>query len=191
MAVRPQRRLITVDEYEHMIAAGVFRPDDRLELIRGEIVEMAPIGSAHAGRVNALNSLLMSRLGDRMVLAPQNPVRVGRHSEPQPDLALLRPRADSYEASNPEVADVLLLIEVADTTLTVDRRVKVPLYAAEGIPEVWIVDLAARRVEIFRNPSGDAYRQTSVAEGDQSIAPIAFPDVRFTAREITGPAPAE
>jgi Uma2 family endonuclease len=142
MGVQLARRLFTVAEYHKMAEAGILSEDDRVELLEGEIVAMSPIGSRHAGLVNRLNRLFSQRAGDQVVVSVQNPVRLGGYSEPQPDLALLRPRADFYTSSHPGPEDVLLAVEVAETSAAVDREVKVPLYARFGVPEVWLVDLA-------------------------------------------------
>lgn len=142
---------------------GVFAPDARLELIEGEIVEMAPIGSPHAGRVNMLNRLLSRRVGDRAVVSVQNPLIAGERSVPQPDLALLVPRSDAYTDSHPTAADVLLVVEVSDTTLAFDLGAKLALYARSGIPEVWIVDVGGRAVRAFREPVAGGYRERLVA----------------------------
>ena len=149
------RHRFDVDDYYRMAEAGILSRADRLELIEGEVVDMAPIGAAHGGKVNRLTSLV-GRLaaGGQVVASVQGPLRLGPHSELQPDLMLLRPRADFYESGHPTAADVLLLVEVADTSLAWDRGPKLALYAWHGVPEVWIVDLAGREVEVCRNTSG-------------------------------------
>ena len=124
--VQVERRLITVDEYEQMVKAGVFREDDRLELIEGDLVKMSPIGAAHAGYVKRLNRLLSQQVSGKALIAIQDPVRLIR-SEPEPDIALLRPRADDYIDSLPQAADIVLVVEVADTSVDYDRQVKLPL----------------------------------------------------------------
>lgn len=150
------RRRFTAGEYHKMAEAGILREDDRVELIEGEISQMAPIGSRHAACVNQLNRLLVRGVGDEMIVSVQNPVRLDERNEPEPDLALLRAR--DYRHSLPGPEDVLLLIEVSDTTLSYDRNVKLPLYARAGVPEAWIVDLANETVERHTEPSGDGYR---------------------------------
>lgn len=152
------KRWITVDEYERMGAAGIFRPDDRLELLEGEIYEMSPIGSRHAACVDFLIAVLSELARRRFIVRGQNPVRLDDFSEPQPDIALLGWRDDFYRHAHPTPDDVLLVIEVADSTVESDRGYKIPLYAKAGIREVWLVNLPAEAVEIYAEPVGGAYQ---------------------------------
>ncbi|MGI8752552.1 MAG: Uma2 family endonuclease [Acidimicrobiales bacterium] len=171
MAIELRRRTWTVDEYHRMAEAGVLREDDRVELIEGEIVEMSPIGSGHARCVNRLTALLVPPAEGHAIVSVQNPVRLSQRSELQPDLSLLRRRDDFYP-EGPTPADVLLVIEVAASSMLYDRRVKVPLYGRARIPEVWIVDLDAGRVEVRRGPSSDTYREVrTIAAGDMLEPP--------------------
>jgi Uma2 family endonuclease len=147
----PRRHAITVDEYVRMGAANVFAPDARLELMEGEIVEMAPIGSAHAAVVNTLDALL-GELAPRAIVSVQHPLMLSERSAPQPDVMLLRPRADRYYNSHPVAADTLLVVEVADTTFEYDFKVKRALYARAGVAELWVVDINRREVHVFREP---------------------------------------
>jgi len=151
------RHLWTVDEYHRMGEAGLLANEDRVELVEGELVQMAPIGSEHAGSVGALTRLLVMAVGERAIVFVQNPVRLDEHSEPQPDFAVLKPRADEYHSALPTAQDVLLIVEVADSSLAYDRGLKLELYARHGIPEVWVVNLPAEEVEVFRGPSGGGY----------------------------------
>jgi Uma2 family endonuclease len=153
--VRPHR--FTVAEYHRMAEVGILGEDSRVELIRGQIVDMAPIGAPHLGMVNRLNRLLAGVLAGRGILSVQNPVRLDDGSEPEPDVAVLRPRADDYQTATPCPPDVLLLIEVADTSLDDDRAIKVPLYAENGIAECWIVNLLDCVVEVYRQPGNGRY----------------------------------
>jgi len=155
----PQRHRITVDEYHRMEQAGIFTEDDRMELIEGEIIDMAPIGNAHASAVRKLIHLLSDRIQGKAVLDVQNPLHLDDCSEPQPDVVLLKPRRDFYAAHTPRAEDVLLLIEIADTSLPYDREVKIPLYARHGISEIWLVNLQDRLIEVFRQPTPQGYRQ--------------------------------
>ncbi len=177
-AVLPARHKLDVDAYHRMGEAGIFAPGERVELIDGELIDMAPIGQGHAAVVNRLNEALVIASAGRAIVSPQNSVRLGRFSEPQPDLALLRRRADFYETGErPGPADVLLLVEVADNSLRFDRTVKLPLYARSGIVEVWIVDLRRRVVDVFRAPAGDAYGETATHGAPDSIALAAAPEI--------------
>jgi len=184
MTIPLRRRRFTVDDYYRMAAAGVLGEDDRVELIDGEIIEMSPIGSRHSGYLNRLNRCFVRGVGERAVVAVQNPVRVSDLSEPQPDIAVLAPRDDSYTAAHPRPADVLLLIEVADSSLLYDRELKAPLYALSGIREFWIVDVEARRIVVFRDPAPDGYRAEFVAGPGDTIHPLAFPDLAVAVSEI-------
>ena len=152
---KPHR--FTVAEYHRMAEAGILGEDSRVELIRGQIVDMAPIGAPHLGMVNRLTHLLPGVLAGRGMLSVQNPVRLDDGSEPEPDVAVLRPRADDYQTATPCPPDVLLLIEVADTSLDDDRAIKLPLYAENGIAECWIVNLLDRVVEVCRQPRNGRY----------------------------------
>lgn len=152
-----QRHRLTVEEYYRMAEAGILGEDDRLELIDGEIIDMPPIGVGHTSVVKRLNAIFTRGAGEGAIVSVQDPIRLNARSEPQPDLALLRHRADYYRDAHPGPADVLMLVEVADSSLRYDVDVKLPLYARHGIPEVWIVDLEHRRLEIYRRPEGGAY----------------------------------
>jgi Uma2 family endonuclease len=177
LQVERPRRLFTVDEYHRMADAGIFGPDERVELIEGEIIQMSPIGPRHAGCVINLNRLLVTRLGDRAVVSPQNPVVIRPRSEPQPDMLVLRSRTVSYSRAHPTPDDVLLAIEVADTTVRSDRIVKGRLYARSRIVEYWLIDVNAERVDVFRSPEGEAYASVTTVGRGGHVAPIAFPDV--------------
>jgi Uma2 family endonuclease len=167
-----------------MAEAGILKPTDRVELIRGEIVEMSPIGKRHAAFVNNLNQLLVLRLAGRAIVSVQNPVALADDSEPQPDLAVLRRRPVPYKEVEATMSDVLLLIEVAESSLSYDRSTKLRLYAEAGIPEYWVVDCAAETIEVHRAPASDGYRDVRRVAGDGSVALQSFPDVVLTVEEI-------
>src|ERR1043165_4040767 len=154
MSLQIARHFFTVAEFERMGEAGIFARDARLELLEGEIVEMSPIGSSHAGCVKFLGRFLHTSVSDRALVSTQNPIKLDDYSEPQPDVALLRLRDDFYRHAHPKLVDVLLVIEVADTTVDYDRLVKVPLYAKAGIREVWLVNLPEEKIELYAEPSG-------------------------------------
>jgi Uma2 family endonuclease len=181
------RRAFTVAEFHRMAEAGIFSEDDRVELLDGEIVEMTPIGSRHAAAVKRLiDRFIPLQVAGRVILSVQDPLRLGEHSEPQPDVVLLKPRADFYAAAHPGPEDVVLLVEVAETSAAPDREVKVPLYARFGVPEVWLVDLAEARVEVYRQPSAGAYQQTQALARGDVVSPHAFSDLRMGVAEILG-----
>jgi Uma2 family endonuclease len=173
----PPRRRFTADEFHRMSERGILRPDERLELLDGEIVQMAAIGSRHMGCVNWLMEWLVVRLVGRATVSIQNPVRLSSGSELQPDLAILRLREDGYAAALPTPEDVLLLVEVADTSYRYDRVSKLPRYAAAGIPEVWIVDLQRKSVLACRDPNGARYERTETLKREMTLIPEAFPDL--------------
>ncbi|GAB6039341.1 Uma2 family endonuclease [Endothiovibrio diazotrophicus] len=170
------RHRIDVETYHRMGEAGLLRPEQRTELIEGEVIDMAPIGSPHAGNVNFLLNRLLAAIGSRAIVAAQNPIVLGRHSEPQPDLCVLRPREDFYIDAHPTAADVLLAVEVSDTTLAYDRGVKLPLYARHGIPEYWLVDLTGGRLEAHHTPRDGEYRHMDLYR-DERICLQALPEV--------------
>lgn len=184
MTVQLQRRIFTVDDYHRMLDAGILTEDDRVELICGEIIAMAPIGSRHWGIVNRLDKRLQSRLGDRALVSAQSTIRLGHNSEPEPDIAVFRPRDDDYTGGLPMPGDAYLVIEVSDTTAASDREVKVPLYGKAGVPETWLVDLAQRRVEVYRSPSPNGYGDLHYAYPGEAISPIAFPDVSLQVDDV-------
>ncbi|HEX8721997.1 MAG TPA: Uma2 family endonuclease [Pyrinomonadaceae bacterium] len=157
-AIEVNRRSFTVAEYERMGQFGIFSEDARVELVCGEIIDMSPIGERHAACVAILTQLITLRLRLSALVWAQNPVVLDDYSEPQPDLAILKPRGDNYRTSKPTPDDVLLVIEVSDTTLEYDRQVKMRLYARAGIPEAWVVNLPDERIEVYGDPAGGEYR---------------------------------
>ncbi len=174
---------LTVEDYYRMGEAGIFREDDRVELIEGEVIEMSPIGCFHAGLGSRISDWLMRPLIGRAIPWTQYPLRLGRYSAPQPDFTLLRYRADYYMNSLPTAEDVLLVVEVAHTSVRTDREVKAPLYAQHGIPEYWLVDIPARCVEVYLNPEQGCYQEVrKLREGD--LAPAAFPEAVLDVREL-------
>ena len=177
METWPRRHRITVDEYYRMAEVGVLAPDARVELIEGEIIDMAPIGTEHGSVVDLLNRLLTRAVGDRAIVRVQGAIRLSEMSEPEPDLALLIPRADFYRHEQPTGFDTLLVIEVSESTLRYDREIKVPLYARHGVPEVWIVDLQNGRVIFHGSPAAGEYKSQTSTE-QPGITPItSLPDV--------------
>ena len=187
MAVELNRRLFSVHDYYRMAEAGILRADDRVELIEGEIIQMPPIGSAHASVVDNLVALVTNQASAPDVrVRVQNPVRLDDRSEPVPDLALLRPRADRYRSAHPTPGDVLLLVEVSDTSLAYDRDIKVPLYASAGIPEVWVVNILAQLIEVHRDPADGEYRSLTVARTGDVLSPHLVAELAVPVAEIFG-----
>jgi hypothetical protein len=178
------RRPITVSEYHRMGEVGILGDRDRVELIEGELVAMSPIGSYHHGTVNKLNHSLVQAVGERAVVSVQGPVRLDEFSEPEPDIALLKPRPDFYQDGHAGPADVLLLIEVADTSLNYDHAVKRALYARHAIQELWIVDLTAGEVEVCRKPEADGYAATMRVGQDGELEPQLLPGVVIQAAAL-------
>ncbi len=178
------RRPITVTEYHRMGEVGILGERDRVELIEGELVAMSPTGSYHQGTVNQLTHSLVQTVGDRAIVAVQGPVRLDDFSEPEPDFALLRSRPDFYRDAHPLPSDVLLLIEVADTSLNYDRAVKRALYARHAIPELWIIDLNAGEVEVCRQPGANGYAAITRVARDGVLEPEMLPGVRIQAATL-------
>ena len=176
----------TVDEYHRMGEAGVFHEDDRVELIDGQIVHMTPIGTHHAACVKRLLERLAPLAGHQATLGIQDPVVLDEHAEPQPDVAVLRYRADGYQHAHPRPADVLLLIEVADSSLDYDRGTKVPQYAQAGIPEVWLVNLPGDAVEIFRQPRAGRYTEVRTARRGDTVTPLQLSQPALRVDDILG-----
>ena len=185
MSTQLLKRQFNIQDYHQMVVAGILSEDERVELIQGEIVKMSPVGIRHAICVNRLNRLFSQVLGDRAIVAVQDPVELSNLSEPQPDVALLKPRDDFYATGHPQPQDILLLVEVADTTIESDRAIKIPLYASSGISEVWLVDVNQQVVEIFREPTANSYQYTQkFPQGEIFVQ--AFPNVSFTVKQILG-----
>ncbi|MBN2701122.1 MAG: Uma2 family endonuclease [Methylothermaceae bacterium] len=159
--------------------AGILSEDDRVELINGEIIDMAPIGNRHTTAVRKLIHFLSSAIRGKALLDVQNPILLGERSEPQPDITLLRIREDFYAEKPPAPEDVLLLMEVSDTSSSYDRSIKMPLYAEHGIREAWLIDLEKKTVEIFREPSPEGYRETKRIGSEESIRPSLCPEVKI------------
>ena len=186
MRAEVTRKLFTTDEYYRMAEAGILTPDDRVELIEGEIIRMSPIGTRHAGCVNRASELFILKFHARAIVTVQNPARLNQYNEPQPDILLLKPRDDYYASKHPSGEDTLLLLEVADTSLGFDLKVKIPLYATMGIPEVWIADLRKNVLRVFRNPEAGRYSTVLTFSAGETFSVLAFPDVVFNASDLIG-----
>ena len=174
----------TVEEYHRMAETGLLKPDAHVELLDGQIIDMMPIGPFHAGTTNRLNRFFNRLSEGRWLVAVQNPVHLDEHSEPQPDLMLLKPAADDYTDRHPEADDVFLLIEVADSTLSYDRGSKLPAYGRAGIREVWIINLPEHKIEVYREPHYLGYASKNVLREKDQASPQAFPDAAIDVQTL-------
>jgi Uma2 family endonuclease len=183
-AFLPSRMRFSVDRYHQMVAAGVLTKYDHVELIEGEILERAPIGTSHAATTALLNERLTFALQRAATISVGGPIVLGDFSEPEPDLMLLERREDFYRAKHPVAKDVLLLIEVSDSSLAFDQGIKRALYARLGVGEYWVVDLAGRRVFVYREPGESGYAHSHVCSHSETLRPLAFPALQLSAREL-------
>lgn len=183
MSVQTKHRF-TLEDYHRMAATGVLKPDARVELLDGQIIDMSPIGPFHGGVTKRLIRLFTLLAKGRWVVAAQDPVQLDEYSEPQPDLMLLKPAPDDYTTRHPAPEDVLLLVEVADTSLTYDREEKLPAYGRAGVAEVWIVNLPDQAIEVYREPHFAGYSAATVWRAGGSASPLAFPDVAVDVAEL-------
>jgi Uma2 family endonuclease len=186
MSRRLAKRWITADEYERMGEAGIFGEKARLELLEGEIYEMSPIGSPHSACVTILHQLLTLKFAKKLIVFSQNPIRLDEFSEPQPDVALVRWRDDFYRHAHPTPADVLLVIEVADSTVESDRSYKMPLYAKAGIPEAWLVNLVEECVELYAEPLGEAYQTVRRFTRGEAVSAHSIENLSVGVSDILG-----
>ncbi len=180
------RRSFTVDEYHRMAEAGILGEDDRVELIDGQVVTMTPIGPGHGSCVNRLNALFAPLADGGATLSVQNPLVLTEHEEPQPGFAVLRYRADGYRDRHPRAPDVLLVIEVAETSVESDRQTKMPLYARAGIPEAWLVNLPADAIESYRTPGAESYADIRTAKRGETLTPLRLPSITLRVDDILG-----
>ena len=180
-----QRRLFTVDEFHRMGEIGILSESDRVELVDGEVRTMTPIGTKHAACVRRL-TMALSRLPGSSLVSVQNPVRLDVHSELQPDIALLQPRPDAFAGAHPGPADVILIIEVVDTTGRYDREIKLPVYARAALPEVWLVDVLQDRIEVYTRPSSRGYDDVQHVARGERVHSTALPHLELAAEDILG-----
>lgn len=186
MSVQLQKRYFNVDEYYRMSEVGLLSPDDRVELIEGEIVKMSPIGSTHGGTVKRSSTFLRRELGDAVIISVQDPIHLNDFSEPQPDIALLRPREDFYTKSHPTSSEVLIVIEVADTSVNYDRNVKLPLYARAGIPESWLMVLPKDVIEVHSQPENGKYKKVQRLKRGKTLVSSAIPGFACKVEDLLG-----
>lgn len=177
-------RLWTVNEYHQMIETGILSPDERIELIEGQIVELSPQRPPHATTTGCVSEYLKELLGSRVAIRIQVPVTLQPKSEPEPDIALVLPPQRRYRDRHPNESDIFLIIEVADTTLTSERQTKALTYAKASIADYWIIDVKNSRLFVLRNPGQEAYLQENVLEHDEFVTPLAFPDVSVSVKEL-------
>ena len=169
MPVRLKRRLLTVEEYHRMGEVGILQ-EKGLELIKGEIIEMSPIGSKHAALVEKLKTQLLIALHGKVNVRVQNPIIIGDFSEPEPDIAVVKFRPDYYAESHPKAEDTFLVIEVADSSLEYDQEIKLPLYASAGVPEVWILDFSNQKIEVYHSPFSDSYQSKKILRLNDEVS---------------------
>ena len=186
MQIEVAKKRFTVDEYYRMADAGILTTDDRVELIDGEIIEKSPVGSRHVGCVIRANQVLTTAFTGKALLSVQSPIRLSNYTEPEPDLAVLKPRPDYYSTKKPSSEDAFLVIEVADTTLRYDRNVKLPRYAAAGVPEVWIENLEDDLLLVYRDPAGNSYTASLTLGRGDPVSLAAFPDIVFKVDDFVG-----
>lgn len=162
------RRRITCEDYERMMDAGIFKPGERLELINGELIEMSPIYTPHSAHISKTNRYLMNIISDDLMVRTENPIQIGQHSYPEPDICVVKFREDYYRHQHPLLTDIALIAEVADSSLEYDRKVKAPLYANAGIQEYWIIDVIAETIEVYTASKGEVYQKKVILkEGDK------------------------
>jgi Uma2 family endonuclease len=186
MEAEVAKKLFTVDEYYRMGEAGIFHPEARLELIEGEIIEMSPVGDRHIACVNRATALFSSRLAGKVMVSVQNPIRLSRYTEPQPDILLAHPREDYYATKRILPEDTFLVIEISDSTVRYDRNRKMPLYARSGVPELWIENLQEDVILVYRNPAPDAFSTSLIFRRGDSVSLTAFPEILFRVDELIG-----
>jgi Uma2 family endonuclease len=184
--VEPVRHKLSIDDFMRLGAAGILAEDARVELIEGDLIDMQPIGTGHMSVSIRLNRLLVLRAGDDAIVSVAHPMRLPPWSMPQPDFMLLRPRADDYATQHPGAGDVLLAVEVADTSLRYDRVTKARVYASHGVAEYWIVEVEARRLHVLRSPvpGEGAFASTQTLDAPFTIAPLALPRLQLSSREL-------
>jgi Uma2 family endonuclease len=186
MGIALNRHHFTVDDFNFLHDQGKFKPEDRLELIEGEIFEMSPIGSFHARCVDFLSNTLVVLLFSKYIVRIQSPVILNDLNQPRPDIAVIRYQQDFYKHSHPKAADVLLIIEVSDTTVELDRNIKFPKYAAARVPEAWLVDLPAQRIEVHSGLQDKTYGMVKVYQRGEEVVSATMPGVKFSVDDILG-----
>lgn len=180
------RHRFTVVEYHQMIANGILTREDRVELLNGEVVEMSPISPTHASAVKLINKFFQRRVDDSVIVSVQDPIQLDDYSEPQPDIALLKARSDFYKLSHPQAHDILLVIEVAESSAVRDRVLKAPAYARALIAELWIVDLQQDLIEVYHSPLNGVYQVKRQAQRGGTLMPQLLPTLSVPTDEMLG-----
>jgi Uma2 family endonuclease len=186
MSAEPQKYYFSVGDYYRMAEAGLFSEGQHVELIEGEVIEMSPIGSIHQGCTDELSSLIRDKIRRAAIVRVQGPIHINDYSEPQPDIALLKPRRDYYRRSHPKPEDVLLIIEIADTSVLYDRNVKLPLYASAGIPEAWLIVLPKDFIEVHSEPKNGKYQKVQRLRRGKVLKSPTVPGRSLKVDEILG-----
>ena len=184
MTAQLARLKFNIHDVERMIKAGVFAGNERVELIEGELIQMAPQGNNHISSIIRLDRFLHRRVGDDVLVSVQNAVIINNINEPQPDISLLRFREDYYSTAKARPEDILLLIEVSDSTVTYDRKIKVPLYARNGVAEVWLINLPKKIVEVYNHLENGKYKVVKKLERGETLSPKLIPSLKLKVDEI-------
>ena len=179
-------RLITVAEYHQMAEAGILAADEQVELLAGHIIQKMPKGPAHSAFCKRIEKLLERSLGERILVRLQDPIQLNPLSEPEPDIAIVQPRDDFYEVAHLIPEQVYWLIEIADTTIKRDLGLKAELYAAAGVKDYWVLNLATQQLHIFREPQADGYQRQTILQNQQTVSPLQFPDIVVSVAECFG-----
>jgi Uma2 family endonuclease len=177
-------RQITVTEYHQMAEMGIFHPEERLELISGQIIKMAAKGTTHEAAITRTQRIFNQRLGDKVLIRTQSPIKLDDYSEPEPDIAIVKTNALDYEDHHPQPSEIFLIIEIADSSLKYDREVKTSAYAKSGIIDYWVLDLNGRKLYVYRLPNAEGYQSESILGENLTISPLAFPECKITIKEL-------
>jgi Uma2 family endonuclease len=180
-------RLLTVQDYHRMAEAGIFHPEERVELIAGQIIQMSAKGTAHEAAITRTERLLRNRLSNQVLCRLQSPVQLDNYSEPEPDVAVVMPNPLDYDDHHPTPSEVFLIIEVADSSLKYDREKKAPMYAKAGITDYWVLDVIGRKLYVYRSPSQTGYQSKMILSEEATISPLAFPECLITVKEMLRP----
>ena len=186
MSVQFKKHYFNVKEYHRMAEVGLLSSDSCVELIEGEVIEMSAVCSTHAGTVNRSSAFLSRKLGDTVIISVQNPIRLNAFSEPQPDLALLKPRKDFYSTSHPSPEDVLVIVEVSDTSVEYDRDLKLPLYARAGITEAWLMILGKELIDVHSQPGNGKYQKVQRLKRGRTLTSPTIPSLTCKVEDFLG-----